>query len=454
MTILDHYKKILGCYLMILVASMPCWSQDCAPVIAENQTFTIAEGLESGGVVGQLTATPCSVDRPLGGWTLTVGNELGVFEINGATGQITVLDTDLLDAEQFQLFRLKATVSDGLLTSDEVDVDINVTNVNDNPSFIIPNQQFEVVETVDVGFEIGAVQFTDEDLADETTTWDILSGNSNGIFQLGATDGVLSIQATELLDAEILATHRLEVSISDGVHTTTESVVVQVNNANDTPPVIADNQGFELDEIASNGTKLGSLEVSDADGETVYLAWTISDGNSDLDNDGTDAFSFDESGVLLVADADDLDYGRQSSFDLQVTVSDGVNQSLTAIVNVTLIDFDREDCDNDGIPNYEDLYSCDAFDVPVAFTPNGDRQNDELIIDGLENYPANYVKIVSRWGATVWEASGYDNDRTVFRGLAGTGLNVGGALPEGTYFYFIDAKDGRSVQKGFFTIKR
>ena len=124
---------------------------------------------------------------------------------------------------------------------------------------------------------------------------------------------------------------------------------------------------------------------------------------------------------------------------------------------MTLIDFDREDCDNDGIPNYEDLFSCETFNVPVAFTPNGDGQNDRLIIEGLENYPGNLVKIVNRWGATVWEAIGYNNQEVVFEGFASDSSSAsvsGSTLPEGTYFYFIDARDGRDIQKGFTTIKR
>lgn len=83
------------------------------------------------------------------------------------------------------------------------------------------------------------------------------------------------------------------------------------------------------------------------------------------------------------------------------------------MILVNLIDFDREDCDNDGLPSYQDPFSCVSFDVPIAFTPNGDGYNDYL---------------------------GYDNQAKVFRGRSDRG-NFAGTLPEGTYFCFIDAGD-------------
>ena len=47
---------------------------------------------------------------------------------------------------------------------------------------------------------------------------------------------------------------------------------------------------------------------------------------------------------------------------------------------------------------------------------NGDNQNDSFIVDCISNFPNNNVKIFNRVGILVYEANGYDNLSTAFRG--------------------------------------
>ncbi len=53
---------------------------------------------------------------------------------------------------------------------------------------------------------------------------------------------------------------------------------------------------------------------------------------------------------------------------------------------------------------------CDDYDIPNAFTPNGDGISDifELVTQG-ENFQVNALKIFNRWGQIVHEASGPDH---------------------------------------------
>jgi gliding motility-associated-like protein len=114
------------------------------------------------------------------------------------------------------------------------------------------------------------------------------------------------------------------------------------------------------------------------------------------------------------------------------------------------------DCDGDGIPDYQDPYSCEDLPVNSAFTPNFDGYNDEMMIEGIENFPNNSVQIYNRWGNLVYKANGYNNNDNVFTGLVNSGntLQNGSELPDGTYFYIIDFGDGSEIQKGFIVIKR
>ncbi|WEK19643.1 MAG: YDG domain-containing protein [Candidatus Pedobacter colombiensis] len=79
-------------------------------------------------------------------------------------------------------------------------------------------------------------------------------------------------------------------------------------------------------------------------------------------------------------------------------------------------------------------------------SPNGDGVNDKWVIDDLQLYPNNEVKIFDKTGRTVYSKKGYDNS------WEGT-LN-GAPLAEGTYFYVIDFGPGKPKTKGYITITR
>lgn len=68
-----------------------------------------------------------------------------------------------------------------------------------------------------------------------------------------------------------------------------------------------------------------------------------------------------------------------------------------------------------------------------VFTPNGDGQNDEFIIDGksIETFE---MKIFNRWGERVFETTNVDDTWN------GKVNNTGATCPEGTYFYIVNYK--------------
>lgn len=81
---------------------------------------------------------------------------------------------------------------------------------------------------------------------------------------------------------------------------------------------------------------------------------------------------------------------------------------------------------------------------------NGDRKNDNFMIDCISQFPNNNVKIFNRSGVLVYEADGYDNHNVVFRGIGEKGVyTVGNELPVGTYFYIIDKRDGSKPKTGY-----
>ncbi|MCU0428705.1 MAG: gliding motility-associated C-terminal domain-containing protein [Cytophagaceae bacterium] len=72
------------------------------------------------------------------------------------------------------------------------------------------------------------------------------------------------------------------------------------------------------------------------------------------------------------------------------------------------------------------------IDVPNAFTPNGDSNNDAWEIKHIESFPNCQIKIFNRWGNLVYQSEGYNEP------WKGDNFRNGEVLPSGTYFYVIE----------------
>jgi gliding motility-associated-like protein len=87
----------------------------------------------------------------------------------------------------------------------------------------------------------------------------------------------------------------------------------------------------------------------------------------------------------------------------------------------------------------------DVF-IPRLLTPNGDGDNDNLFITGLEIYTHNELIIINRWGNEVFRTKDYLN-----------GSWAGGTLPDGVYFYrlrLVEANGYTDVKNGYFHLKK
>jgi large repetitive protein len=92
--------------------------------------------------------------------------------------------------------------------------------------------------------------------------------------------------------------------------------------------------------------------------------------------------------------------------------------------------------------------------VYEGFSPNGDSPNDQWIIDGIEDYPENRVKIFNRFGILVFETSNYDNISRVWSGETNVNhLNAERLAPNDVYYYLISVEGGKS-RKGSVALKR
>ena len=114
----------------------------------------------------------------------------------------------------------------------------------------------------------------------------------------------------------------------------------------------------------------------------------------------------------------------------------------------------QEDCDNDGILNYfdKDNVTCQATIVmkkSYGFSPNGDGNNDNWVIEGIKLQPNNIVRVFNRSGKLVYEMKGYDNS---FNGFSNK-INSSSKLPVGSYYFTVEFNTpGAKPAKGWLYI--
>ncbi len=81
---------------------------------------------------------------------------------------------------------------------------------------------------------------------------------------------------------------------------------------------------------------------------------------------------------------------------------------------------------------------------------NGDGRNDIFYINCIDNFPGNNVKIFNRAGTKVYEDDNYDNIDIYFDGKSNKGISpMGINLPDGTYYYIIDKRNGSKPIAGY-----
>ncbi|WP_436516173.1 gliding motility-associated C-terminal domain-containing protein [Ekhidna sp. To15] len=84
---------------------------------------------------------------------------------------------------------------------------------------------------------------------------------------------------------------------------------------------------------------------------------------------------------------------------------------------------------------------------------NGDGKNDFFLVDCIDYFPNNNLKIFNRAGQRVYDIDGYDNTSTRFEGISNVGSG-GLQLPAGTYFYIIDLGNGEDPVQGYLELVR
>ncbi|NCS29992.1 MAG: cadherin [Microcystis aeruginosa F13-15] len=222
---------------------------------------------------------------------------------------------------------------------------INGTNVDmgafefvQNSAPVLNDTTLTVPENSPLNTLVGTVTATDAD--NNPLTYSITAGNPNldndGISAFTINNsGQIRIADPDDIDFEVNPNNPLTVTVSDGSLTDTAIITVNLTDVNETPnsPPVANDATFSLVKTSPVNTTVGTVTATDPDNNP--LTYSITAGNLDSDADNIKAFSINNSGVITVADPDDIS-SQTNPFNLTVTVSDGnLNDTAAITVNLT-----------------------------------------------------------------------------------------------------------------------
>jgi gliding motility-associated-like protein len=368
---------------------------DNAPT-AEDTLLKVDEGKKVNTLLYDIEATDAD---GVGGlfFTIISGNESGSFTLDEASGEVRLAKEP--DYEETTQYLLEVALNDSVNTS-LVYLDIYVNDLNDEIPQVEVDSLLEISEFWAVDQLLTTIKATDAD-ANTKLVYGIASGNEQEWVSVNADNGQIRL-AQEVEYIPEANTDVVQVSVSDGVHTVTSLVYLEINDIN-SKPVMRDST-FYIDEDAEVETLIAELVATDLD-RHQSLNFSFLDGD-------TINFSLSDDGLLSLALEDVLDYETQSLYEFDVVVRDN---GVPVMGDTARIRIEVNDVIEDVLPAVNTM------------TPNGDGFNDYWVIDNVEIYDGFELYIFNSRGNIVYESRNYQNEWD--------GTYQGAPLPGGVYYY-------------------
>ena len=368
-----------------------------AKPVVRNSTYVVDEDEET--LIGELSASDLDRHQTLT-YSFLDGDTL-IFSISDS-GIITLTEAGSLDYETQTLYEFDVVVRDnGIpMMGDTASIRIEVNDLNDEIPQIEVDSLLEISEFWAVDQLLTTITATDAD-ANTQLVYGIASGNEEGWISVNEENGQIRL-AQEVEYIPEANTDIVQVSVSDGLHTVTSLVYLEINDIN-SKPVMRDSI-FYIDEDAEVETLIAELVATDLD-RHQSLNFSFLDGD-------TTNFYLSDDGLLSLALEDALDYETQSLYEFDVVVRDN---GVPVMGDTARIRIEVNDVIEDVLPAVNTM------------TPNGDGFNDYWVIDNVEIYEGFELHIFNSRGNIVYESYNYQNDWD--------GTYQGAPLPGGVYYY-------------------
>ncbi|MEJ2883491.1 MBG domain-containing protein [Pedobacter sp. GR22-6] len=374
-----------------------------APTNIVLAASTLYENRPAGTSAGTLSST---ADDPSATFSYTLVSGAGdtdnsLFSISGTA----VSTTASLDFENKASYSIRVRSTTQYAQTLEKQLTITISDVNEIPTLAAIGNQVICFTSAQQSLNLTGISAGPENA--QTTTLSVSSTNpalfSNlSVSKTNNSTGVLTYRAANGANGTATVT----VTVKDnggvangGVDTYTRSFTIAINAL----PVVAisSDKGANLSK--------GQTALLTATGGTTY---TWSNASGILSGQNTAALTVRPS--------------ETTTYTVTVTNASGCVSTESFTVNVAA--------------DYEVVLATNIM------TPNGDGKNDKWIVENIDMYPNNSVKIFDRAGRVLYSKKSYDNSWDAM-------LN-GSPLAEGTYFYILDFGNGSRVKKGYITIVR
>lgn len=249
-----------------------------------HMSATIPESHSVGAIVRTVSAR--DRDRAMNGlirYSISSGNEEGIFAINSSTGVLTLAKA--LDYELCQKHEMTVSATDGgwVSRTGYCIVTVNVIDVNDNSPVFLPDEYFPtVLENAPSGTTVIHLNATDADSGTNAVIAYTIQSSDSDLFVIDPNTGVITTQG--FLDFETKQSYHLTVkafNVPDEERCSFATVNIQLKGTNEyVPRFVSKLYYFEISEAAPKGTIVGEVFASDrdlgSDGEVHYLIF----GNS------------------------------------------------------------------------------------------------------------------------------------------------------------------------------
>ena len=298
------------------------------PVDLNLSDNSVAEGAPAGTPVG-LTVFAANLGGPTVTYSLTADSSGGGFQINAATGVVTVANGALLDFESHPSYTVTAQATDGILTTSQT-FTIAVADVNDNaPAFTSPTTATtpENVATTTVVYTAHAND-ADGTAANNTVHYSLAGGvGDNDLFQVDADTGAVTFIASPNFetpqDLGANNVYDIVVTASDGLpaHDVTRSVAITVTDLNEAPVITSNGGGDTATVNLNEGTAaVTTVTASDPDLPAQALSFSVLTGAGSPDGA---SFTIDGLGHLTFITPPDFETPgpHGNSYTVQVRVT-------------------------------------------------------------------------------------------------------------------------------------
>lgn len=222
---------------------------------------------------------------------------------------------------------------------------INIYEVNDTG---VPGP-LHIVEGMANGTVLGTATARDPDAGD-TLAYSITGGTGAGVFAINSATGVITLINTAVVDYETTPSYTLRIRVTDdGVGNLFDEETITINvidRPENTAPTINVQAPINIAENTANGTVIGTMTGSDAQGHTI--TWSITGGNTD------NIFAINTStGAIRVNANANLNYEWDNSYTLTIQAQDNGFGNMTSTRNVVV--------------NITNINEAPTFNIPQSF---------------------------------------------------------------------------------------